>query len=93
MGSRRSEMKIYDTYAGVQVKIGTCEMNCYEIGDDVPLPDGVYVGYEGFFVVHNNKLLCLHSQITTKWGEKILPVSILKSRMASFIEEMRANND
>jgi len=86
-------MGIYDTYAGVQVKIGPCEMRCYEIGDDVPIKDGIYAGYEGFFVINKGRLISLHSQITTKFGEKILPTGLLKSRIASFIAEMRANND
>ena len=86
-------MGIYDVYAGIQVKLGPCEMRCYEIGDDVPIKDGIYAGHEGFFIIHNGKLIGSHSQITTKWGEKILPADMLKSRITSIIEEIRANND
>jgi len=49
-------MGIYDTYAGeIQLKVNLLadEMRDFEIGDKVPLANGVYLGYEGIVIVRN----------------------------------------
>lgn len=48
----------YDTYGDqIQLKSGPCEYNHYEIGDDVPISDGVHFDRSGFVVVQNGKLI------------------------------------
>lgn len=63
-------MGVYNIYAGVQLKVEPdCDLSEYKIGDKVPLPDGVYVGNEGFVVIIKGILIGMFPTITTKWGD------------------------
>ena len=70
-------MGIYDTYGDAQIKIGDVQMNCYEIGDGVPLDDGIYVDHGVAIVVLNGVFVAQFDKIYTKWGDQILPEQIL----------------
>lgn len=64
-------MGIYNTYNGIQLKVGIVDMKYYKIGDKVDIPDGVYIGYEGVVVIEDGKLLETHEYLTDKWGNRI----------------------
>ncbi len=64
-------MGVYDTYANVQLKIGPCELKHYNIGDAVPILDGIYVGYEGIVVIKNCIFVAVFKELGTKWGTTI----------------------
>ena len=51
-------MGAYNSYAGVQLKIGDVQGIEFEIGEDVNIEDGIYLGYEGAVVVFDGKLIC-----------------------------------
>lgn len=67
-------MGLYDTVIHfskkiyIQIKSTECIMKGYEIGDQIPLPDGVHIGYEGAFVVDDGKVLGIYEEIYDKWG-------------------------
>lgn len=64
-------MGVYDIYAGVQLKCGPCELGDYEIGERVPIPDGIYLGVGGFVVVHDEKLLAVYDHMVTSWSDEV----------------------
>lgn len=67
-------MGLYDTYAGVQIKIGDVDMRDFEIGDtNVSLSDGIYFGYEGAIVIYKNELIAqfTNEQFFNKWGGRL----------------------
>mgnify|MGYP001613846378 CR=1 FL=1 len=75
-------MGLFDDYAGVQLKVGNDAMKEYDeyaVGDAVPIADGIYVGWEGFVVVHAGKILCVAETITTKWGMTASAESVLRA--------------
>lgn len=61
-------MGVYNTYEGVQLKIGRCELKEYKLGDKVDIPDGIYVGYEGVVVIADKMLVAQYEKIFDKWG-------------------------
>ncbi len=79
-------MGLYDTVVSrhgnisIQVKSTECTMQVYKIGDVIPLPNGVHVGYEGVFVVDRGLLLTVYDQLYDKWGGVLFPKEILDSR-------------
>lgn len=74
-------MGAYDTYGHTQaqIKMGPLEGTSYLIGADVPIPNGIYITYEGIVIIHNGKLLDVFGPNTlrTKWGDNIRPHDIL----------------
>jgi hypothetical protein len=70
-------MGLYDIYNGIQLKVGPCEIHTYEIGDAVPIDDGIYVAHEGIVVIHNSKFVARFDNIFTKWGDIVDPQTIL----------------
>ena len=66
-------MGIYDTYEGIQLKIGDVQMTYFSIGDAVPRPDGIYFGHEGAVAIFKGKLVGSYTdgQYIDKWGERI----------------------
>ena len=61
-------MSIYDTFDGVQIKCGPCEMHDYSLGQKVPLLDGVYLGNEGAIVILHGVLMASFVDVRDKWG-------------------------
>jgi len=60
-------MGMFDEYDGVQLKVGPRTCHCYNIGDSVPIKDGVYVGWTGFVVIIGGKLSQTFGHINTKY--------------------------
>lgn len=71
-------MGVYNTYAGVQLKNGSSTLEEFKIGDVVDLPDGIYVGQEGFVIVGSAILMGKFKTITTKWGDVLQPEQVLE---------------
>lgn len=65
-------MGTYDTIGEnqIQVKIDQLGIN-YSVGSTVPYEDGLYLGYEGFFVVYSNKIICEGIKVFDKWGNNL----------------------
>ena len=70
-------MGVYDEYAGIQLKVGPCCLAQYEIGDEVEIPDGVYVGHSGVVVILDDKFVAEFEYLTTKWGDVVNASSVL----------------
>ena len=75
-------MGVYDTVSKRQIQIKCTpepEMAHYDIGDEILLKDGLYIGYEGWFTVKKKKVLNSGKNIYTKWGDKMSLKKILAS--------------
>ncbi|MBC8462417.1 MAG: hypothetical protein H8D67_30975 [Deltaproteobacteria bacterium] len=70
-------MGVYDEYGEIQLKVGPCCLVQYDIGDEVEIPDGVYVGHEGLVVIVEGIFIATFEHITTKWGQEVSTASIL----------------
>lgn len=74
-------MGVYNVYAGVQLKVGeNLDLTEYKIGDEVPLKNGIYIGYEGIIIIRNKKLVECYNFMWDKWGEIIKLEEILDRR-------------
>lgn len=72
-------MGMYDTFGKLelQLKVGECAGFKYEIGDDVPIADGIYLDYGGAVVVKDGKFIAEFENVTSKWGHQIEPRHII----------------
>lgn len=65
-------MGCYDTFGelGIQLKCTECLLDHFNVGDKVPLPDGIYVGYEGCVVVYQGEFVAELplEEVRDKWG-------------------------
>lgn len=87
-------MGVYDEVGdrGIQIKcIDGPMLNQYGIGDDIPLPDGLFIGFEGWFVVKDGKVLCEGSDIYNKWGGELSPDKIISgdNPIAKLLADLR----
>ena len=73
-------MGIYDTYDGIQLKVGLKEdeMRYFAIGDKTTLADGIYTAPEGIVVIVKGIFVAKFDHITTKWGDEIPCKEILE---------------
>ena len=85
-------MGVYDQYGklGIQIKVGHCCLAQYEIGDDVEIPDGVYVANEGAIVIVDGKFVAEFETMTSKWGDVLDAGEILRphSPMLQSLDEL-----
>jgi hypothetical protein len=72
-------MGMYDTVGKEQIQIKLLEntMEHYKEGSDIDLWDGLYIGYEGWFVVKDKKVIISGKDIYTKWGDEKSTTEIL----------------
>ena len=70
-------MGIYDTYVGVQLKVGEVCLREYELGDEVDIPDSVYVASDGIIVIIDGKLAARFDYAISKWGDIITTTDML----------------
>lgn len=61
------KMGVFDTYGDVQLKVGPVCCNKYNVGDIVPIKDGIYFGNEGAVVVAGGKLVLVTETVFDKW--------------------------
>ena len=64
-------MQTFDTYGNVLLKIGPCNFCIFQVGDQVPLPDGIYCGAEGFVVVKSGIFIMEQTTIQSTWDTTI----------------------
>lgn len=73
---RSDEMGVYDIVGREHIQI-KCTKNPslkhYGIGDEIQLVGGLYIGYEGWFVVSHGKIIETGAEDTIydKWGDSI----------------------
>jgi len=87
-------MDDYDTYGRleIQLKIGYPIMREYEVGDKVPLSDGVYLGYEGIVVVVGGVFVAeFKTHLFSKWGNEIDYKKVLDD-LSPVIQAIREEN-
>jgi len=68
-------MGVYDSYGpnGTQLKVsndGILDLRSFDIGDPVPLDDGVYLSSEIVIVV-GGKLVAVLDRLLDKWGGEV----------------------
>ena len=70
-------MGVFDSYGNAQLKIGDVCCQNFDIGDKVPLPDGVYLDHECIIVILHGKFIAEFEHLTDKWGRAILSDDVL----------------
>lgn len=71
-------MGMYDTFNGIQLKVGDCVLDNFKIGDKVPIPDGVYLAPDGVVVVVGGKLAYTSDHVFSKWGRALDTYKLLE---------------
>ena len=71
-------MGVYDTFGECQIKAGPCMLKEYVVGERVPLPDGVYVSYDGVVVVVRGVFVAEFPTLTDKWGGEMDVADVLR---------------
>src|SRR3990167_11106492 len=71
-------MGMFDTYSAnfhLQLKVGDPALINYKVGDEVNIPDGVYLasGNDGFVVIHGGKLMATYKTICDTMGVTFRP--------------------
>jgi len=73
-------MGIYDTVSEKHIQIKCTPNPClhhYFVGEKIPLDDGLYLGFEGWFVVRKGKVREYGDRVFSKWGDEIKLEDIL----------------
>lgn len=80
-------MGMFDTYTDgkveIQLKVGPCDMDIYRIGDEVPISDGIYLGYSGFVAIKKSRLIVVSEKLTDSWGTTYDPVDLIERLSAN----------
>jgi len=76
-------MGVFDQYGSVQLKVGHRSLKQFNLGDQVQIPDGVYVGHEGVIVIHHQQFIAEYPVVHTKWGTELVPADILCHEVAN----------
>lgn len=71
---------IIDKDIDIQIKLLDCVMKVYSKGDTILLDDGVYIGWEGYFVVEDNTIIFIDNRIYDKWGSCLKCEDVIQSR-------------
>lgn len=67
-------MGMYDTVGeqGIQIKCTEQDGSHYTLHSKIRLNDGLYIGYEGYFIVKNQTIIFTGDEpFFTKWGHEI----------------------
>lgn len=72
-------MGVYDIYGDTQLKVGPCLLKCYNVGDEVEIPDGIYIANEGVVVILDGKFVAEFDKLMSKWGDVIDPGAVIDS--------------
>ena len=78
-------MGVYDSYGerGGQLKVGDVYLRHFNVGDEVSIPDGVYLTYVNVIVILNGVFIAEFEALTTKWGESVCPSAFSKRALLS----------
>jgi hypothetical protein len=68
-------MGSYDTVGQhhIQIKSTDCSFTHYRVGTEIDLPNGLHIGYEGWFIVNYGKVIRTGTAIYDKWGKILWP--------------------
>lgn len=72
-------MGMYDTYGDIQLKVGDMQMQAFQIGDVVPIDDGVYVARNGVVVIVGGRFVAQFTNLKSKWGDILQPEDAIES--------------
>jgi len=88
-------MGTYDTVHGIKIKSTNCEMKDYECGDIIDLPDGVHIGYEGWFVVKYCEIICVGEMVYDGYGCELIKEELMNARnpIARVVDETVREKD
>lgn len=65
-------MGMFNTYDGVQLKnADSLTLRDFKKGQKCDLKDGLYVGPEGFVVIHNSRVLRSYDYVKTSHGDAV----------------------
>jgi len=64
-------MGVFDYYGSAQLKIGHVSLHAYKVGDEVPIPDGIYLDTAAAVVIKGGKFVAEFPHLTSKWGHKM----------------------
>jgi len=65
-------MGVYDMVERQQIKMTPDpSMHNYILGDEIDIPDGCYLTYEGAFIVTKGKIVGVAESIYDKWGSPL----------------------
>lgn len=85
-------MGVYDEYAGLQLKVGPCNLDYYDIGDKVPIEDGIYVAWCGVVVIKEGVFVATFEHLLSKWGgvietkDILMPHDPISAAISAFID-------
>lgn len=87
-------MGMYNTYGNVQLKVGDeLTLSEFGVGDEVDIPDGVYVGYEGVVVIIDGKLAKVFPTLLNKYGGEYNIEEIIPNPLKDIVEEVKKRLD
>ncbi len=84
-------MGVYDTVGEnqIQIKLFESSLHHFDIGDKIETQDGLYIGWEGWFVVEEGIIVKEGENIFNKWGNQLACGEIIKGKS----EVLKAVND
>lgn len=90
------QMGLFDTYISanrkvqIQLKIHR-DMRQYREGDDCPLSDGVYLGFEGAVVAKDGKVVLVTETVRDKWDNPLDSEDIIspKNPIKAVLQELK----
>lgn len=85
-------MGIYDCYGTAQLKVGDPSLQSFQIGDEVPISDGVYIDYNTIIVIKDGKFLAEFGSLITKWND-IIDLSTVLAPYNQMLQAIKDNNE
>jgi hypothetical protein len=71
-------MGMFDTYGGIQLKVGPRLLRDWKVGDKVEeTEDGAYLSHDGVVVIKDSTLIATFDKLTDKWGKAYNPEKLL----------------
>lgn len=65
---------------GIKTAFGKTSGKRFIVGDKVPIPNGMYIGYEGGFVISGGRLIHVSKRIYDRWGMTLRLDDIMEKR-------------
>jgi len=68
----------FNTYGNVQLQIVPHDFHQYQLGDQVPLADGIYCGHDGFIVIVDGKFVLETQTMQSTQGATLFPETCMR---------------
>lgn len=81
-------MGVYDTYGRRAGQLKISPRSClahFSVGEEVTIPDGVYLTYANVIVVKDGVFIAEFDYLTDKWGGQIDPEFIIRNDNPVFL--------